>query len=56
MARTRISGEDALLVVDVQNGFCPGGALPGIPVLNRWMQAANARRALIRRVAGLASG
>src|SRR5688572_20175295 len=37
---------DALLVVDVQNDFCPGGALP-IPdgdrvvgVLNRWIEAA----------------
>jgi nicotinamidase/pyrazinamidase len=37
---------DALLVVDVQNDFCPGGALPVpdgddvVPVLNRWMAAA----------------
>ncbi|HKJ98595.1 MAG TPA: nicotinamidase [Desulfotignum sp.] len=34
---------DALIVVDVQNDFCPGGALPienadaVIPVLNRWI-------------------
>jgi nicotinamidase/pyrazinamidase len=37
---------DALLVVDVQRDFCPGGALPVpdgeavVPVLNRWLIAA----------------
>jgi nicotinamidase-related amidase len=37
---------DALLIVDMQNDFCPGGALgvPGgdqvVPVLNRWIEAA----------------
>lgn len=37
---------DALLAVDVQNDFCPGGALPVpegdtvVPVLNRWIAAA----------------
>ena len=37
---------DGLLVVDVQNDFCPGGALPleegdrVVPVLNRWLAAA----------------
>src|SRR5262245_28454380 len=37
---------DALLVVDVQNDFCPGGALgvsggdQVVPVLNRWIQEA----------------
>lgn len=37
---------DALIVVDVQVDFCPGGALPiargdeVVPVLNRWMAAA----------------
>ena len=37
---------DALLVVDVQKDFCPGGALAIeggdriVPVLNRWMEAA----------------
>lgn len=37
---------DALLLVDVQNDFCPGGALPipggdrVVPVLNRWLAAA----------------
>ncbi|WP_347258704.1 nicotinamidase [Methylocaldum sp.] len=40
---------DALIVVDVQNDFCPGGALPiengdaVVPVLNRWIAAAVAR-------------
>lgn len=40
--------EDALLIVDVQNDFCPGGALPVpegdqvIPLLNRWIEAAQA--------------
>lgn len=37
---------DALIVVDVQRDFCPGGALPVtggdavIPVINRWLYAA----------------
>jgi nicotinamidase/pyrazinamidase len=37
---------DALLIVDVQNDFCPGGALPiregdrVVPVLNDWIDAA----------------
>ena len=37
---------DALIIIDVQNDFCPGGALPiehgdeVIPVLNRWIEAA----------------
>lgn len=37
---------DALLIVDVQNDFCPGGALAiddgdaVVPVLNRWIRAA----------------
>lgn len=38
---------DALLVVDVQNDFCPGGALgvPGgeeiVPILNNWIRKAH---------------
>lgn len=38
--------DDALIIVDVQNDFCPGGALPiangdaVVPVLNRWMACA----------------
>jgi nicotinamidase/pyrazinamidase len=41
---------DALIVVDVQIDFCPGGALPiehgdvVVPVLNRWIEAATAAR------------
>jgi nicotinamidase/pyrazinamidase len=41
-----LSPQDALLLVDVQNDFCPGGALPVaegdriVPVLNRWIEAA----------------
>ncbi|RME69099.1 MAG: isochorismatase family protein, partial [Alphaproteobacteria bacterium] len=40
---------DALLLVDVQNDFCPGGALPiadgdaVVPVLNRVIEAAKAK-------------
>lgn len=39
---------DALIIVDVQNDFCPGGALPiergdeVVPVLNEWIAAAMA--------------
>jgi nicotinamidase/pyrazinamidase len=42
----RLRRGDALLVVDVQPDFCPGGALPVpdaggvIPVLNEWIEAA----------------
>lgn len=41
-----LSEKDALLVVDVQNDFCPGGALAVpqgdsvIPVLNNWIASA----------------
>jgi nicotinamidase/pyrazinamidase len=41
-----LKASDALIIVDVQNDFCPGGALPiergdeVIPVLNRWIEAA----------------
>jgi nicotinamidase/pyrazinamidase len=41
-----IQSGDALVIVDVQNDFCPGGALPiergdeVVPVLNRWIAAA----------------
>ncbi|MEX2142256.1 MAG: nicotinamidase [Pirellulales bacterium] len=44
---------DALILVDVQNDFCPGGALPVnegdeiVPVLNRWIEAAKKARAKI---------
>jgi nicotinamidase/pyrazinamidase len=38
---------DGLLIIDVQNDFCPGGALPVpaghqvVPVLNEWLAAAS---------------
>jgi nicotinamidase/pyrazinamidase len=41
---------DALIIVDVQNDFCPGGALAienggdVVPVLNRWIAIALAKR------------
>jgi len=41
-----LSTADALVIVDVQNDFCPGGTLPVancepvIPTLNRWIDAA----------------
>ncbi len=41
---------DALLIVDVQPDFCPGGALPVpegdrvVPVLNRWLGGAQQRQ------------
>lgn len=44
-----LNSGDALIVVDVQNDFCSGGALavPGseeiLPVLNRWMRVARER-------------
>jgi nicotinamidase/pyrazinamidase len=44
--RDALQPGDALIVVDVQVDFCPGGALPiehgdeVVPVLNRWMAAA----------------
>jgi len=40
---------DGLVLVDVQNDFCPGGALPiekgdeVVPVLNQWIEAAQAK-------------
>jgi len=44
--RNELRQGDALLVIDVQNDFCPGGALPiahgdeVVPVLNRWLAQA----------------
>ncbi|MBI2930478.1 MAG: nicotinamidase [Planctomycetes bacterium] len=46
MAKGPFEPGDALLIVDVQNDFCPGGALPVphgdevIPELNGWIAAA----------------
>jgi len=45
---TRLDPHSALLIVDVQNDFCPGGALPVadgdqvVQVLNRWIAEARA--------------
>lgn len=49
----KLSENDALLVVDVQNDFCPGGALAVdegdavVPVLNDWIQRAQAAGAAV---------
>jgi nicotinamidase/pyrazinamidase len=49
----KLDSSDALLIVDVQNDFCPGGALPVaegdqvVPVLNRWIEQARRAGAMI---------
>jgi len=49
MSESPLQPGDALLVVDVQPDFCPGGALPVpegdrvIPLLDAWIEAARAR-------------
>ncbi len=49
----RLNAQDALIIVDVQNDFCPGGllAVPGgdevVPVLNRWIERARQGSAMI---------
>lgn len=49
----RLNSHDALIIVDVQNDFCPGGrlAVPGgdevVPVLNRWTERARQGGAII---------
>ncbi len=46
----RLEAGDALIVVDMQNDFCPGGLLPIkdghmiVPVINQWINAAVAKR------------
>jgi len=53
MDPTFLNSNDALLIVDVQKDFCPGGALPVaegdtiVPVLNRWIEAAQQKGAKI---------
>lgn len=53
MARLKLRASDALIVVDVQNDFMPGGALPVpnaltiIPAINRYAELFNAVGALI---------
>ena len=50
---TELTSSDALLLVDVQNDFCPGGALAVadgdavVPVLNRWIEAARQGGAMV---------
>ncbi len=50
MITRELRAGDGVLVVDVQNDFCPGGALPipdgdhVVPVLNEWLEVADARR------------
>ncbi len=53
MVMTELTAKDALIAVDVQNDFCPGGALAVadgdrvIPVLNDWLRRAAATDAVI---------
>ncbi len=53
MSLPELSSSDGLLIVDVQNDFCPGGALPVaegervVPVLNCWIDAARRGHAMI---------
>jgi nicotinamidase/pyrazinamidase len=48
-----LKSTDALLIVDVQRDFCPGGSLPVpdgnaiVPVINRWIRAAQQRGAKV---------
>jgi nicotinamidase/pyrazinamidase len=49
----KLSNSDALVIVDVLNDFCPGGALAVpegdrvVPVLNRWIERARRAGAMI---------
>lgn len=49
----QLSQKDALIVVDVQNDFCPGGALAVregdavVPVLNEWIERAQSAGAAV---------
>jgi nicotinamidase/pyrazinamidase len=49
----QLNAADALIIVDVQNDFCPNGRLPVegghdvVPVLNRWIEAAERGGALV---------
>lgn len=48
-----LGSQDALVLVDVQNDFCPGGALAAaggnaiVPLLNQWIDAAHAGGAAV---------
>ena len=47
MDAPRLGHNDGLIIVDVQNDFCPGGALPvpngdeTVPILNQWILSAH---------------
>ena len=53
MSEPNIETKDALIVVDVQNDFCPGGALPipegdqVISALNEWLERVKRVKALV---------
>ncbi len=53
MNETKLSNKDALIIVDVQKDFCPGGRLAVeegdqvIPVLNKWIKQAQQNSAKI---------
>lgn len=53
MSIPELSAQDAVIIVDVQNDFCPGGALPVaegdrvVPMLNRWIDAARRGHAVV---------
>jgi len=53
MTGRKLGVSDAVIVVDVQRDFCPGGALPVsegdavVPVLNHWVSAAEKAGALV---------
>jgi nicotinamidase/pyrazinamidase len=53
MSLPNLHSHDALILVDVQNDFCPGGALPVpdgdaiVPVLNRWIEVAERGEATV---------
>lgn len=49
----QLAPDSAVVVIDVQNDFCPGGALPiedgdrVVPVINRWIDAAELSGAVV---------
>lgn len=51
--KSRLKKGDALLIIDAQKDFFPGGALPVpegdliIPVINAWIDAANAEKVVV---------
>jgi nicotinamidase/pyrazinamidase len=53
MVTADLTSRDALIVVDVQNDFCPGGRLPVpegdevVPVINQWIERAQRAGSLV---------